>query len=131
MQMLSDGSGIYTLGRQPGTKLLENVIHDVPLNAGRAESNGMFLDEGSDQMEIARNTIYGIDRSPLRFHRAEQMAVRNNTLVVDTTATPVIRYNNTNPQTIEQRDNRIRPPTEFDAAKIVLPATGPRSAIAP
>ncbi len=72
MQVLSDGGGIYTLGRQPGTRLVDNVIHDVPLNAGRAESNGMFLDEGSDQTEIVGNTIYGIDRSPLRFHRAKR-----------------------------------------------------------
>ena len=69
MQVLSDGGGIYTLGRQPGTKLLGNIIHDVPLNAGRAESNGMFLDEGSDQIEIAGNTIYGTARSPLQFSR--------------------------------------------------------------
>jgi hypothetical protein len=67
MQVLSDGGGIYTLGRQPGTRLVENVIHDVPLNVGRAEPNGMFLDEGSDQIEIVGNVIYGTDRSPLRY----------------------------------------------------------------
>jgi hypothetical protein len=126
MQTLSDGGGIYTLGRQPGAKLMENVIHDVPLNAGRAESNGMFLDEGSDQMEIAENTIYGVDRSPLRFHRAQQMTVRANTLVVPTTDTPPIRYNNTRPETITQIDNRVVPQAEFDAASVKLPPTGPR-----
>jgi hypothetical protein len=126
MQVLSDGGGIYTLGRQPGTKLVENVIHDVPLNAGRAESNGMFLDEGSDQMEIAGNTIYGIDRSPLRFHKAEQMTVRGNQLVVPNAEMPPLRYNNTREATIRQIDNRVLLPTDFDAAKVPLPATGPR-----
>jgi hypothetical protein len=125
MQLLSDGGGIYTLGRQPGTKLLENVIHDVPLNAGRAESNGMFLDEGSDVMEIVGNVIYAVERSPLRFHRAERMTVRNNTLVVATGEIPVIRYNSTNPQTIEQTGNKLVRQSEFDVAAVVLPQTGP------
>ena len=49
MQLLSDGGGIYTLGRQPGTILRGNVIHDVPVNAGRAESNGIFMDEGIER----------------------------------------------------------------------------------
>jgi hypothetical protein len=44
MQILSDGGGIYMLGLQPGSKLVRNHIHDVQINAGRAESNGMFLD---------------------------------------------------------------------------------------
>jgi hypothetical protein len=57
VQVLSDGGGIYTLGCQPGTQLRGNLIHDVPLNAGRAESNGMFLDEGSDGITIQGNAI--------------------------------------------------------------------------
>jgi hypothetical protein len=126
MQVHSDGGGIYTLGRQPGLKLTENVIHDVPLNAGRAESNGMFLDEGSDQSEITGNVIFNAARSPLRFHRAEQVKVRQNTLVVPTADTPSVRYNSTDPQDIEQLENRVVPQAEFDATTIVLPATGPR-----
>jgi hypothetical protein len=126
MQVLSDGGGIYTLGRQPGTRLVGNLIHDVPRNAGRAESNGMFLDEGSDQMEIAHNTIYGVDRSPLRFHRAFQLKVQDNTLVVPSSDTPPLAYNNTDPQTIVQLTNRVVPAKEFDPAATTVPATGPR-----
>ena len=70
MQTLSDGSGIYTLGRQPGTVLAENVIHDIPPNAGRAQSNGIFMDEGSTDIRVEDNTIYHIARSPIRFNMA-------------------------------------------------------------
>jgi hypothetical protein len=104
------------------------VIHDVPRNAGRAESNGMFLDEGSDQIEIAHNTIYGVDRSPLRFHRAFHLTVEDNTLVVPTADTPPLAYNNTDPQTIVQIRNRVLPPEDFDPATTTIPATDPRSA---
>jgi hypothetical protein len=126
MQVLSDGGGIYTLGRQPGTRLVGNVIHDVPRNAGRAESNGMFLDEGSDQIEIAHNTVYGVDRSPLRFHRAVHLTVEANTLVVPTADTPPLAYNNTDPQTIVQLRNRVLLPKDFDPATTAVPKTGPR-----
>ena len=126
MQVLSDGGGIYTLGRQPGTKLVSNVIHDVPLNAGRAESNGMFLDEGSDRIEIDGNVIYGTVRSPLRFHRAERLTVRNNVLVVPSAETPPYRYNSTDAETIEKIDNQIIVQAEFNADQVEIPATGPR-----
>ncbi|TWT32952.1 right-handed parallel beta-helix repeat-containing protein [Blastopirellula retiformator] len=116
MQRLSDGGGIYTLGRQPGTRLAGNHIHDIPLNAGRAESNGMFLDEGSDQITIAGNLIYNIARSPLRFHKAEQMFVRNNVLVCRDAATPPLRYNSTKPETVEQTDNVVLTADKFDLA---------------
>jgi hypothetical protein len=81
MQQLSDGGGIYTLGRQPDTRLLRNLIHDVPVNAGRAESNGIFMDEGSTEILVQGNTIYNIARSPIRFHRAGKNTLINNRLV--------------------------------------------------
>ncbi len=105
MQVLSDGGGIYTLGWQPGTVLEGNVIHDVPLNAGRAESNGMFLDEGTTDLEIRDNLIYAVTRSPLRFHRAGKNQVRNNVLAVRENI-PLIRYNTTDPEDIELTDNQ-------------------------
>ncbi len=126
MQVLSDGGGIYTLGHQPGTRLTNNVIHDVPLNAGRAESNGMFLDEGSDLIEIAHNTIYGIDRSPLRFHKAKQMNVHDNLLVVPAANIPPYRYNATDPATVQRVNDRVMPGDSFDQSSVVLPEVGPR-----
>ncbi len=114
MQILSDGGGIYTLGRQPGTRLSENHIHDVPLNAGRAESNGMFLDEGTDQITIDENLIHGITRSPLRFHRAEQVLVRGNVLVVPDRDVPPVRFNNTPEKNVRQEQNEVLTAEQFD-----------------
>ena len=81
MEILSDGGGIYTLGRQPGTVLRGNLIHHVSRNAGRAESNGMFIDEGSSLILIEGNTIHDVARAPIRFHKATGNTIRGNTLV--------------------------------------------------
>lgn len=116
MQVLSDGGGIYTLGWQPGAVFRENLIHGVPLNLGRAESNGMFIDEGSKGLRIERNVIYDIDRSPLRFHRAEENEVLQNTLVLPDEQTPVFRFNNTPADNIQSTDNRIITADAFDPA---------------
>jgi len=111
LQTLSDGGGIYTLGRQPGTVLRGNRIHDVSLNAGRAESNGMFLDEGTTGMVIEDNALWNIARSPLRFHKATTNLVRNN-LLVTRGDTPPVRYNATEPGDIRLEDNTVaRQPT--------------------
>lgn len=117
MQVLSDGGGIYTLGRQPGTTIRGNVIHDIPLNVGRAESNGMFLDQGTSELIIEHNTIYATDRSSLRFHQAKWNLVRNNTFVLPE-GTPPVRYNNTREDAIDLKDNRTVRPDVFDPASV-------------
>jgi len=106
MGTLSDGGGIYTLGRQGGSALRGNVIHDVPVNAGRAESNGMFLDEGTSDFVIEDNVIYGVVRSPLRFHKATTNLVKGNLLVCGK-GTPRIRYNATDAKNIAQQGNTV------------------------
>lgn len=104
MQILSDGGGIYTLGRQPGTRLVGNLIHDVPLNAGRAESNGMFMDEGSTEITVEGNTIFNIARSPIRFHRAGKNLVTRNRLVSAPGVTTFM-YNATDANVIDRVAN--------------------------
>jgi hypothetical protein len=106
MQMLSDGAGIYTLGRQPGTILRGNVIHHVSVNAGRAESNGIFMDEGSSEMLVESNVIYNIAKSPIRFHKAGKNALRNNQLVTRR-RTPPFRYNDTNEELMSMDGNQV------------------------
>jgi hypothetical protein len=106
MQTLSDGGGIYSLGIQPDSALRGNWIHDVPVNAGRAESNGMFLDQGTGDFVIEENTIYNTDRSPLRFHKGWLNLVRNNVLEV-CPGVPPVRYNDTRQERITLEDNSI------------------------
>ena len=106
MQTLSDGAGIYTLGAQPESALRGNLIHDVPTNAGRAESNGMFLDQGTGDFVIENNVIHGVSRSPLRFHKGWKNLVRNNVLAVGE-GIPVVRYNDTKQERITLESNTV------------------------
>jgi hypothetical protein len=106
MQILSDGGGIYTLGLQPGSILRGNFIHDVPLNVGRAESNGIFLDEGTSGFVVENNLIYNIDKSPIRFHKAITNVVQNNFIGISETH-PMIRYNNTKEEDVKKFNNIV------------------------
>jgi hypothetical protein len=111
MKVLSDGGGIYMLGKQPGSTLSGNCIHEVDINAGRAESNGMFIDEGSTDITIANNLIYHIAKSPLRFHRAGKNIVREN-ILISPDSIPPIRYNNTAVGNIDLINNQYLSDTD-------------------
>lgn len=104
LRKLSDGGGIYMLGLQPGSRLTQNHIHDISVNAGRAESNGMFLDEGTKDVLVEKNLIYNIAKSPLRFHRASINTVKGNYLFSKEN-TPGIAYNRTAPENIVKEEN--------------------------
>jgi hypothetical protein len=106
MNILSDGGGIYMLGLQPGSIIRNNHIHDVKINAGRAESNGMFLDEGITDVIVENNLIYNIAKSPLRFHRATTNLVKSNYLFC-ANGNPPIRYNTTREEDIQKVDNKV------------------------
>ncbi len=106
LQILSDGGGIYMLGLQPGSKITNNHIHDVKINAGRAESNGMFLDEGTTDVLVENNLIYNIAKSPLRFHKATINLVKDNYLFC-TGENPPIRYNSTKEDDIRKVGNKV------------------------
>jgi hypothetical protein len=103
MRVLSDGAGIYTLGRQPGTVLCGNHIHGVAVNAGRAESNGIFMDEGSSGILVEDNHIHDIARSPIRFHKAGENLLRRNRLR-PASGIPPLRFNNTPEKNITVED---------------------------
>lgn len=74
MRKLTDGGAIYTLGRQPGTRIVGNKISHV-MSFRKHMSwmcNGMFLDEGSSGFVIAGNVIRA--PHPLRFNRSVKEA---------------------------------------------------------
>lgn len=120
MQVLSDGGGIYTLGRQPGTVLARNRIHDVPLNAGRAQSNGIFMDEGTTDLVVADNIIHGIAKSPIRFHKAGHNVIRRNLLGLSPEV-PAFTFNNTDSKQIEFVENREVDENEPESRKLFQP----------
>lgn len=107
LNILSDGGGIYSLGLQPGSRITQNLIHDVMVNAGKAESNGMFLDEGTKELLVEDNIIYNIARSPLRFHKAKEPNIVRNNVLVCGDGIPPIRYNNTRKEDILRIDNVV------------------------
>lgn len=127
MQELSDGGGIYTLGLQPGTALRGNAIHDVPTNAGRAPSNGMFLDQGTTEIVIEGNIFWAIDTTPLRWHWTYHNTVRGNTFVLRP-GQEIAHYNRATETDIDFEDNRsvAEATWSVEAARAVLEGAGPR-----
>ena len=98
--------------------LTGNLIHDVPVNIGRAESNGMFLDEGATDLVISDNIIYNIAKSPLRFHRATTNLVKDNILSCGD-GIPPVRYNNTREEDITLESNLILQDSDPDDLVII------------
>ncbi|MBK7403272.1 MAG: right-handed parallel beta-helix repeat-containing protein [Phycisphaerales bacterium] len=127
MQTLSDGGGIYTLGRQPGTVLRGNAIHDVPANAGRAPSNGTFLDQGTTDVLIEGNTFWAIDTTPLRWHWTFANVVRRNTFVL-APGQAIAQYNRANEADIRYEENQAVEASGWSegAASAIVEHAGPR-----
>ncbi|MBQ4337797.1 MAG: right-handed parallel beta-helix repeat-containing protein [Clostridia bacterium] len=77
---LSDMGGIYMLGRQPGTVLRENVIHNVAADPGEGGYGGwgIYLDEGSSFMTVEKNLVYACGSQSFNVHYGEGNVIRNN-----------------------------------------------------
>lgn len=77
---LSDMGGIYMLGKQPGTVLSENVIHNVAADPGEGGYGGwgIYLDEGSSFMSVEKNLVYSCGSQGLNIHYGEGNVIRNN-----------------------------------------------------
>lgn len=79
MQVLSDGGGIYTLGRQDGARYAENYIFNVKRGTtaiGEA-NNGFFFDQGSSNFTVADNVVENtLTANPIRFNQVDSGKIR-------------------------------------------------------
>jgi hypothetical protein len=74
--VLSDMGGIYTLGKQPGAKILNNLWHDI---AGlRYGGWGIYFDEGSSGLLAQDNVVYRTTHGGFHQHYGETNMVWNN-----------------------------------------------------
>lgn len=74
--IISDLAAIYTLGVQPGTKIVNNLIHDV---AGlRYGGWGIYLDEGSSGILVESNIVYRTTHGGFELHFGGTNGVVNN-----------------------------------------------------
>lgn len=106
MQTPSDGAGIYTLGLQPGTVIEGNYIHSIPENKGRAQSNGIYCDQGSTGILVVGNIVHDTRRSPIRLHKAGVNEFRGNILAIDE-GEPAFVYGATEMKDIKLFNNTI------------------------
>ncbi|MDW7691628.1 right-handed parallel beta-helix repeat-containing protein [Flammeovirgaceae bacterium SG7u.111] len=84
MQTLTDGGGIYTLGKMNGSILKENYIHDIKRAKGAVGSfsNGMFFDQSSQLLTVEGNVIEQVENDKVRFNQtsADKMIWEKNYL---------------------------------------------------
>ena len=73
---LADMGAIYILGRNRGTVVAENRIHDV--NAAKYGSWGIYLDEGASYITVEKNVVYQAKGECFHLHYGAENLVRNN-----------------------------------------------------
>jgi len=70
--VMYDSGGIYTLGRQDGTVIRNNLVNDSRF------AHGIYTDEGSSFITIENNVVYRVGKDALHHHHGHDNLVRNN-----------------------------------------------------
>ncbi len=78
--MLCDLGAIYTLGVSPGTKVRNNLIHHVWDWEEGYGASGIYLDEGSSQIEVTNNVAYCTTVGGFVINFGRDNVVHNNIL---------------------------------------------------
>jgi hypothetical protein len=91
MQLVQDGGGIYTLGRQPGTVIRGNLVHDnvaSPFACAPGQC-GLYFDEGSSGFLVEDNIQYNVAWTPEKLVQNQNTAkdhdIRTNYLGIPPT----------------------------------------------
>ena len=74
--VLSDMGAIYLLGARAGTLVSGNVIHDI--NGKNYGGWGIYLDEGSSDVEVRNNLVYRTTHGGFHLHYGHNNRVENN-----------------------------------------------------
>lgn len=76
--VMSDMGGIYLLGIQPGTRVAENVVHDIQCR--QYGGWGLYTDEGSSHIILEHNLVYNCSCQAYTQHYGRENIVRENVL---------------------------------------------------
>ena len=96
MQLHDDGGAIYTLALQPGTKIIQNWMHNFGRGiwADNFPVNGVFLDNNSGYIRVQDNVftdLNTVDR--IKEQNAGNTQTRDNALVNNNTQNPEVKRN--------------------------------------
>lgn len=95
MQLHDDGGAIYTLGRQPGTYIYKNYIHDLQKSAYALNYPlaALYMDNYSEFITAEQNVLTGINTSSGALLTNEQTGIgaQNNEWINNNTTDPVIQ----------------------------------------